>query len=112
MSNHMATISIKIDVQADAAYIKLLDAQVHSTVSLTDDVNIDLDAHGRVIGLEVLTLEADIPFTDLIENYHVTSDVIESLRQIRPSVNTFLTSIQASRTPGPGRDQARHSVTS
>ena len=107
------TIEITIDAQADAAYIQVNNTEVHSTVAVTEDVNIDLDEQGCATGIEVLTLDAEIPFSDLTTKYHVRSEVTEALRMIRPSVAGFLTNVQASREVA-GRHDAPHprSVTS
>lgn len=89
------SIKITIDPMVDAAYIRLSDEEVTSTRAVTEDVNIDLDRFRCVVGIEVLTLDAEIPFSDLITKYHVVSDVVESLRLIRPSVSGFVTNVQA-----------------
>ena len=75
----MANIDITIDLQADAAYIELSSEDVATTVALTKDVNIDLDEQRCVVGIEVLSLAADIPFSDLLVKYHVRSEVVEAL---------------------------------
>jgi uncharacterized protein YuzE len=93
----MPSIEITIDPQADAAYIQLSADEVSMTVALTDAVNIDLDQHGCVVGIEVLSLTADIPMSDLTTKYHVKSDVVKALQLIRPSVSTFVTNLQATR---------------
>lgn len=89
----MPNIEITIDPQVDAAYIQLTPKTVTTTIALTEDVNIDLDDNRCVVGIEVLTLAAEIPFSDLTTRYHVTSDVIDALRLIRPSVSTFVTNV-------------------
>ena len=108
----MANIDITIDLQADAAYIELSSEDVATTVALTKDVNIDLDEQRCVVGIEVLSLAADIPFSDLPVKYHVRSEVVEALRLIRPSVSTFVTKVHASRDSGQPHEASRQTVTS
>lgn len=89
------TISIVIDREADAAYIRLSPEPVARTISLTPDVNVDVDKLGVVVGIEVLTLTAQIPYDELIANHHVRSEVVDTLRRIRPSVSTFVSHVQS-----------------
>lgn len=91
-----ATIKITVDTELDVAYIRLSSNKVARTVELTDDVMVDVDALGVVIGVEVLALDAVIPFTRLHEELHVHSDVIEILRQIQPSVAASMRLTQGS----------------
>ena len=93
----MPSIELTIDPQADAAYVQLSNDAVATTVALTDAVNIDLDEHRCVVGIEVLSLVADIPMSDLTTKYHVKSSVVEALKQIRPSVKSFVTNLQSGR---------------
>jgi len=83
---------LEIDGVADAAYIRLSDQPVSTTEQITDLVLVDLDAMRFVVGIEVLTLSADLPFEELTVNYHVHTKVIDLLRKIRPSVAAFVVS--------------------
>lgn len=47
-------------------------------------MNVDLDELGLVVGVEMLQLAAQIPFSALVTEFHVRSDVIETLRLLRP----------------------------
>lgn len=42
------------DPEADAAYFRLADGKVHDSEEVADDVVLDFDAEGRVLGVEVL----------------------------------------------------------
>lgn len=83
-------IVLEVDAVADSAYIRLSDSKVRKTVELTEDVLIDLDEFNVVVGVEVLTLHADIPFDRIEVEHHVHSTVVEALKRIRPSVGSFL----------------------
>lgn len=83
-------IRLVIDREARAAYITLRDDEVARTCQVTESVLVDLDNMGVVVGVEVLSLTAKIPFTELHEKFHVHSDTIEALRIIQPTVSSFL----------------------
>lgn len=72
----ISSIDIEIDREADAGYIRLLGDPVERTESVTDEVNVDLDRQGRVVGIEVLSLGAEVPFELLIQQFGVPSDVV------------------------------------
>ena len=81
---------VHIDHEADAAYIELSQNKVVRTVEVTDAVLLDLDEFNVAVGVEVLELSAEIPFTRLHTEFHVHSEVVELLRLIRPSVAGFI----------------------
>lgn len=86
----MPSITIEVDTALDAAYIRLSDKAIVRTIAHNDDINIDLDQYGVVVGIEVLSERAPLPFTDLGDRYHVHHDVVELLRLIRPDVASYL----------------------
>ncbi|MGA8245720.1 MAG: DUF2283 domain-containing protein [Nocardioides sp.] len=79
-----------VDTVLETAYIHLSDGQVARTVDVNDDIAVDLDAFGLVVGIEILDQRAPLPFTELLDRFHVHSDVVETLRLIRPDVDSFL----------------------
>ncbi|SHG08556.1 Protein of unknown function [Jatrophihabitans endophyticus] len=79
-------ITATVDLAAEAAYIRFCDGEVARTVEVTDEVQIDLDAFAMALGIEILDLQAEIPFQRLITEYHVPIEAIDALRAIRPSV--------------------------
>lgn len=86
----MSSINVEIDHDADAAYIRLSDESVARSVDVGDDVVVDLDEMNVVVGIEMLDLDADIPYSTLVTDYHVHSDVTDLLRRLRPSISGFL----------------------
>jgi uncharacterized protein YuzE len=58
-------MKIDFDRAADALYIRLDDADIDSTVEARAGVHLDLDAKGRVIGIEVLDVMRMLPGADL-----------------------------------------------
>jgi len=83
-------ISVAVDLQANAAYIKLSEETVVRTEPLDNSVLVDLDANDVVVGIETLRIDAPIPFADLGTRFHVHSDVIEALKRIRPNPSAFV----------------------
>ena len=85
----MNQVQIRVDRDADAAYIRLSNERVARTIEVNEDVLVDLDANGIAVGVEMLSLDAQIPFTKLKKHVHLHSEVIDHVRRIRPSINDF-----------------------
>ena len=47
-------MNVEYDQQADAIYIRLKDAEIATTRELQDHLIVDLDADGKMIGIELL----------------------------------------------------------
>lgn len=72
-------VSVEIDQDADAAYVQLSTGQVARTVEFSDHVNIDLDNHGIVVGIELLDLGSAIPLDNIAERYHIRTEALRTL---------------------------------
>ena len=70
-SSSRPKVSITVDPMADAAYVTLSDHSVASTCQLNQLLLADLDEHGMAVGVEVLRVDAEIPFDELTDKYHV-----------------------------------------
>ena len=46
----------KFDEVADAAYLRLSEGKIARTLQLAENVTLDVDAQGRPVGLEVLSV--------------------------------------------------------
>ena len=86
----MSSVAIEVDESNGTAYIRLSDHEIVRTVEHSEDVLIDLDRLGVAVGIEFLDQTAPLPFTELVDRYHVHSDVIDLLRMVRPDVDTFV----------------------
>lgn len=84
------SITIEVDTTLKTAYIALSENDVARTVAHDELIQVDLDELGVAVGIEILDEGAILPFQDLIEKYHVHSDVVDLLRLIRPSVASYL----------------------
>jgi len=61
-------MKITLDKEADAAYIYFKDiseGEVSDTISLNENVNIDLDKEGKTIGIEILEASKNLPSSAL-----------------------------------------------
>lgn len=83
---------VEVDATANAAYIAMSDNKTTETVEVGDEVLVDLDELRVVVGIELLRIDADIPFQKLIDDFHVHSDDVETLRRLRPSIGHHLRS--------------------
>ena len=79
-------LEITYDPQAKASYIALSDEPVAKTVEYADFINLDLDAHDRLIGIELLwvrprhvTIQIHRKLDRLAEEYR-----IPELRRLHP----------------------------
>ena len=54
-------LSIQYDASADAVFIDISDGVSTSTVIVSDDINVDLDEHGRLLSIEVLSVSRVAP---------------------------------------------------
>jgi uncharacterized protein YuzE len=53
-------MKIEYDNEIDALYIRLQEKYVDRTLEIVEGINIDLDASGKMIGIEVLDAATDI----------------------------------------------------
>lgn len=90
MEGGVMTATLTVDFASDAAYLRLSDHDVVETCEVTPSVLVDLDDMRIVVGVEVLTLDALIPRDQLITDYHMRSEDVSVLDQVRPSVTTFV----------------------
>lgn len=86
MSSATFSLTVDLDLDAYTGYIGLSDNDVVRTRQLNDEVLVDLDEFGMVVGIEFLRLDAEIPFSRLTDEFHVHSDVVERIRALRPSL--------------------------
>lgn len=59
---------IEYDKEADAAFVyfkEIEEGEVSQTISLNESVNIDLDAEGRTLGIEILDASKNLPVNTL-----------------------------------------------
>ncbi|VBA61222.1 DUF2283 domain-containing protein [Mycobacterium attenuatum] len=91
-------ITLSVDTSVGAAYIQLTNEPVAETIEETPDIQVDVDATGVVVGIEVLNLAADLPIESLSEKYRF-ADINDALAlpQVKPAIHASMYST------GPGR---------
>ena len=58
-------MEISLDLKADALYIKFHEGRFAKNKRIDDDTIIDLDAKGRLLGIEILNVTKKVPAEDL-----------------------------------------------
>ncbi|MGH3764906.1 MAG: DUF2283 domain-containing protein [Pseudonocardiaceae bacterium] len=74
-------VSVKIDTGAGAAYLRLARSQVTRTVEFTEDIYVDLDQFGVVVGIELLDLDTSLPLDELGARFHINTSALDVLMQ-------------------------------
>jgi uncharacterized protein YuzE len=85
-------ITLTVDDDVGAAYVRCSGEPVAQTVELNPDVQVDIDSTGLVVGVEALNLDADFPVTELVSRFHFRSGHIEALSRVQPSIAAFAAS--------------------
>lgn len=85
-----SAVSVSVDLAAQAGYITLSCEPVESTVEYSEEILIDLDALGMVVGIEMLNLEAELPVGDLAQRFHIRSDLTDAVKYLQPSLGAHL----------------------
>ena len=58
-------MEISLDLKADALYIKFQEGKFARNKKIDDDTLIDLDAKGRLLGIEILNVTKKVPVKEL-----------------------------------------------
>lgn len=74
---------LRIDDYANAAYLRLSDHQIVATREVTESVLVDLDDQGAAVGVEVLSLTAEIPLEQLLTEYGLQGEALDPLLELR-----------------------------
>lgn len=83
----MSVLSVSVDHELNAAYIRTSNKPVARTNTLTSDVNIDIDTYGELVGIECLVTDAVIPFTTLIEEFNFQLSDVKKVRELLSKPN-------------------------
>lgn len=62
---------LEYDLNVGALYIRLSDLRVASTREAGGNANVDLDADGRVVGIEVISITLRWPVEDILTGYDI-----------------------------------------
>ncbi|GMV62572.1 MAG: hypothetical protein AMXMBFR74_17400 [Parvibaculum sp.] len=58
-------MKVSLDEQADALYIRFEETKIAESEEVSPGVMLDFDAHGRVVGIEMLNVKQRLPGADL-----------------------------------------------
>ena len=81
-------VTIETDAEADAAYFRISDGLVKSTLPVGPEIMVDIDSKDEVVGIELLSLKAHIPYTTLKERFGVAASVVSELRTLSATIGT------------------------
>lgn len=79
---------LKFDLNAGALYIRLSDQRVARTREIDDNTNVDVDAAGEVVGIEVISIIDPWPLAEILDSFPIPADEEAQLRSyfyLRPS---------------------------
>jgi uncharacterized protein YuzE len=79
-----SALQVKIDFDARAAYIRLSHERVARTQRFdeSESVLVKLDAEGKLIGIEVIGLNTELPLDRLAQTFNFSESLIVSLKGI------------------------------
>jgi len=66
-------LKVSVDRLANCAYVGLSEASVVRTERVNDLVNADVDEEGRIVGLELLALGANVPLKEIANKFHLST---------------------------------------
>jgi uncharacterized protein YuzE len=75
-----------LEPELGVAYFKFSDSKVHRTVELNDDLNIDLDAEGKPVGIEFLRSSPTVPFDRLRDEFAFKLAELDLIRRVLPTI--------------------------
>ena len=77
---------LTIDRDADCAYFYFSGAKTVSTRSMNDEINVDIDAKGNIVGLELLTISAEVPIESLTAEFNLSDFQLSELKKALASL--------------------------
>jgi uncharacterized protein YuzE len=68
------SVSVQYDPAADAAFIEIAKGDSATTVVVSDDINVDLDAEGRLLSIEVLSVSRVSPSLSILAQNSIAAE--------------------------------------
>lgn len=91
---------LKYDLHAQALYVRLTDHPVARTHELGDNANVDLDATGGVVGVEVISIAHPWPIDEFLATYDIpASEAAQFRAYFRPGPMVVLPQVSTERVP-------------
>ena len=73
-------MELKYDLNVGALYIRLTDQAVARTREIDDNTVVDIDAHGGIVGIEVISIGHPWALDDVLRDYAIPSAAAAQLR--------------------------------
>lgn len=64
-------MKLEYDLNAGALYIRLNDAEIARTAEAGDNAAVDLDVHGDIVGIEVISVGYPWPLPEILATYNI-----------------------------------------
>jgi len=77
-------MQLSYDLNVRALYISLGDRAVARTREADDNTQVDLDANGQVVGIEVISIDHPWPLSDILAKYDIPAGEEAQLRAYFP----------------------------
>ena len=71
-------MKVSYDREADALYVSLNEERPDGVVEVRDEVNLDVTADGRIIGIEILDASRKIDLKTLL-SYNLDEETVQSI---------------------------------
>lgn len=71
-------MKISYDKEVDAVYLKLLELKPEGVIEVSEGVNIDITADGKIVGIELLNAKEKITIDSLL-TYEIEAESISEL---------------------------------
>jgi uncharacterized protein YuzE len=97
-------MQLRFDLSVGALYVRLGDQRVARTREIDDNTNVDLDAAGRVVGIEVVSVHHPWPLDQILGKYAVAAADAAQLRAYFSPATMRAAPPQASADPIAAKD--------
>lgn len=93
-------MQLKYDLQAGALYVRLTGNAVAKTRELGDNANVDLDAAGEVVGVEVVSIYHPWPLDEFLASYSIpASEAAQFRAYFQPALIVMLPAVSTEQVP-------------
>jgi uncharacterized protein YuzE len=77
-------MELEYDLSDRALYIRLSDQEIVSSRDVDDNTNVDLDASGVVVGIEVIDIDLPWPVAEILRDYELPTGETEQIASYFP----------------------------
>jgi uncharacterized protein YuzE len=84
-AKHRRPPTLTIDPEAGCAYLMLSNSRVVRTFQYSDDIKLDLDRFGDVVGMEHTAVDATLPASEITKLFPTRGDLDDHLGSTEPA---------------------------